>query len=611
MPDNPYVSASKKCDIVMKGGVTSGIVYPRAVTRLAQEYRFESIGGTSAGAIAAALTAAAEYRRRNGEIVFPEMDKIPDWLGAASGSASGSNLFNLFQPQKSMAGLYQAASAFLGYTGWRRYLKLAAALWQEALVGALPGLAVIALTRRIHSYAGLFLGLAIALLGSIVGAVAGTTLRAARLPKNRFGLCTGYTEPKLGHPVTLTEWLNNQINTLAGHPAEKPLTFGDLRRAGVTLKMISTCLTLGRPYTMPFETNEFYFSPNEMRLYFPKTVVDWMVQHGGQVSEHHEKVDTTGFVPLPEADDLPVIVATRFSLSFPVLFCAVPLYTVDWTRRRCEPTEPVPAKRVLGDALERNELRRPEVVWFSDGGICNNFPLHLFDSPLPRWPTFCLNLRETREDYPYNDAQDHVWMPTTNMGGIAQEWKRWTGSPWSALSFAGSIVDSARNWTDTLQTMVPGYRDRIAHIYLDKQQGGLNLNMPTDVVEEIAEYGGLAAEKLADRFLRGTDSGEPTPMTWDNQRWIRYRSTMEVLRDFLSRFAKSLKNPESGDRPYDELILRPADLAPNSYRFGEAEREGAHDITRELADLGQEIGDCDLSRNAPRPKPGLRVRPQF
>ena len=50
----------KKCDIVMKGGITSGIVYPGAVCKLAEKYEFQSIGGTaSAGAIAAAL-----YRRR-------------------------------------------------------------------------------------------------------------------------------------------------------------------------------------------------------------------------------------------------------------------------------------------------------------------------------------------------------------------------------------------------------------------------------------------------------------------------------------------------------------------------------------------------------------------
>ncbi len=346
MTDNPYVSASKKCDIVMKGGITSGIVYPRAVTRLAREYRFQSIGGTSAGAIAAAVTAAAEYRRRNGEIVFEEMDKIPDWLGAPSDCGNGSNLFHLFQPQQSMAGLFRVAASFLGYSGWARYWRLAVALWLEELVGALPGLAVTALLWNSHFYAGLMLGAVIAVVGFLLGAVAGVVLRAARLPKHRFGLCTGYEEPRSGRPVTLTEWLNNQINALAGHPAEKPLTFGDLRRAGVTLKMISTCLTLGRPYTLPFDTNEFYFFPEEMRSYFPQAVVDWMVQHAGEVSQHREPVDTSGLVPLPAADDLPVIVATRCSLSFPVLFCAVPLYTVDWTRRRRAENEPIPAKRV-------------------------------------------------------------------------------------------------------------------------------------------------------------------------------------------------------------------------------------------------------------------------
>jgi hypothetical protein len=159
--------------------------------------------------------------------------------------------------------------------------------------------------------------------------------------------------------------------------------------------------------------------------------------------------------------------------------------------------------------------------------------------------------------------------------------------------------------------MVPGYRDRIAHIYLSPQQGGLNLNMPQTAVEEIAGYGAEAANRLSDRFLRGTDLGEQTPMTWDNQRWIRYRSTMEVLKDFLSRFATSLKSPEPGDRTYLELVRRDAAELPASYRFAEAERECADDITREIADLGEEMNDCDLSKNSPRPKPGLRVRPQF
>src|SRR5882672_6637791 len=198
MTGNPYVSALKKCDIVMKGGITSGIVYPRAVTRLAKEYSFQSIGGTSAGAIAAAITAAAEYRRHKGTDVFAEMDKIPGWLGESAASGGGSNLFHLFQPQKTMAGLYRVASAFLGYSGWRLCLKLAAALGLDALLGALPGLAVIALLPGSHPVAGWVLGVLIGAVGLTLGAVTGIVLRAARLPNNHFGLCTGYVEPQPG-----------------------------------------------------------------------------------------------------------------------------------------------------------------------------------------------------------------------------------------------------------------------------------------------------------------------------------------------------------------------------------------------------------------------------
>ena len=62
MPDapqsDPFANPAKKCDIVMKGGITSGIVYPSAVCKLAEVYRFVNVGGTSAGAIGAAATAA-------------------------------------------------------------------------------------------------------------------------------------------------------------------------------------------------------------------------------------------------------------------------------------------------------------------------------------------------------------------------------------------------------------------------------------------------------------------------------------------------------------------------------------------------------------------------
>lgn len=81
------------CDLVMKGGVTSGIVYPAAVCALAKDYRFRNIGGTSAGAIAAAATAAAEYGRRqgHGDRSYARLAGLPD-------EVAGQRLLELFRP---------------------------------------------------------------------------------------------------------------------------------------------------------------------------------------------------------------------------------------------------------------------------------------------------------------------------------------------------------------------------------------------------------------------------------------------------------------------------------------------------------------------------------
>jgi predicted acylesterase/phospholipase RssA len=65
-PSPPVAAAEPdlQCDLVMKGGITSGVVYPRAMARVARDYRIRSIGGTSVGAIAAVLTAAASTGAR-------------------------------------------------------------------------------------------------------------------------------------------------------------------------------------------------------------------------------------------------------------------------------------------------------------------------------------------------------------------------------------------------------------------------------------------------------------------------------------------------------------------------------------------------------------------
>jgi Patatin-like phospholipase len=92
-----------ECDLVMKGGITSGVVYPRAAGHLAERYRFRRLGGASAGAIAAAFVAAAEHGRIRG--AFDALDGVPDELG--------SKLSTLFQPSPSTQPAFELLTAWI------------------------------------------------------------------------------------------------------------------------------------------------------------------------------------------------------------------------------------------------------------------------------------------------------------------------------------------------------------------------------------------------------------------------------------------------------------------------------------------------------------------
>lgn len=62
-PNTPDAFYDRSCDVTMRGGTTSGVIYPLAVCALAERYVFRGVGGASAGAIAASATAAAELGR--------------------------------------------------------------------------------------------------------------------------------------------------------------------------------------------------------------------------------------------------------------------------------------------------------------------------------------------------------------------------------------------------------------------------------------------------------------------------------------------------------------------------------------------------------------------
>jgi len=127
--------------MVMKGGITSGVVYLLAIVKLAERFVFKNIGGTSAGAIAAAATAAAEFTRDSGG--FERLAQLPKFLSEEAPDGSGSNLLAFFQPQHSTARLFRLCVAGLG-GGGKAFVSICARLlsefWPAILLGAVPAM---------------------------------------------------------------------------------------------------------------------------------------------------------------------------------------------------------------------------------------------------------------------------------------------------------------------------------------------------------------------------------------------------------------------------------------------------------------------------------------
>ena len=435
----------EECDLVLKGGVASGIVYPQAVLTLAAKYRFRSIGGSSAGAIAAALAAAAEYGRAAGG--FETLDDLR--RGLLREGAIG----DLFQPTDRTRPLWETVMRFLGaqpggaWTPGIVVRRLANALpetaprayrrgmWCGALLGGALGLAIglllafivtglwwliaattgappvtTALLLLLAAVSGVPVGVAGAWLGGRVGGLAGGVIALGNialrdLPVQGFGICTGSTVQH-DDPRALTDWLHARIAACAGRAAsDPPLTYGELKRAttpegapvGITLRSVTTNLSQGRPYIFPPAETLFIFHAVEWRALFPPAVCDHLEAYHATVPG---LVLPPGFHFLPPGDDLPVIVGTRLSLSLPLVLAAVRLYTLsDDARRRARAAEPATgAFHVKRTDLQPN--------WFTDGGIASNFPIQLFDAWLPTRPTFGIRLtarpdkREARPDAP-------------------------------------------------------------------------------------------------------------------------------------------------------------------------------------------------------------------
>ncbi len=707
-----YGNRRLDCDLVMKGGITSGVIYPLAVAELARTYRFRNIGGTSAGAIAAAATAAAQHEGTGAG--FVRLAALPDELGG--------QLQQLFRPQKQCRRVFRLVLtgttkpetamgklgkilkliaftlAFLGSTaGMVLLLALSlpavgvglgvrGAIADHWLVGLAPLVALLVvaataskLTSKIERRRVRWAVLAVAVLviggaliavmwsGGVDGwavaawfAICVVTLglvvliaivwEAARvIPANDYGLVGGSAVgTQVGDVEPLSEWLHTTIQGLAGLAEDaSPLTFGELAdgrpgQDGVNLTLLTTCLSQGRTYYLPYDTempkqpDRFYVEADELRRSMPTAVVDYL--EGLPRPDDWLDHALRPLVPLPPPAQMPVVMATRMSLSFPVLISAVPLRAVDWTLSSNRQARAVWSRWHRGgmQGPKPTEQLTAERCWFSDGGIISNFPVHLFDSMLPNHPTFGVNLRGFHPDRTDFDDDDQpevqkIWRPITNGSGHDAWWTRWREDGRGALlGFAGAIADTMQNWSDNDQTRVPGYRDRVVHVSHGKAEGGLNLAMPADRIKRLGERGLEAAFNLERAFAHedpGTDAATGTVVAtgWKNHKWVRLRSSLSLLTAEIASLREKFDQTDPvGIASYRGLIDEPLDDVP-SYGATQVQRDallrfldgdtaattdggvlGASDRLSAEVDARPTLSPAN---NAPGPAPTLRIAP--
>ncbi len=694
------------CDLVMQGGVVDGVIYPGVLTELARRFRFQSIAGTSVGAIAASLAAASEFARRFGsDDGFNQvLRKIPQELAKPNPSdASQTKLRSLFQPDAKLQRLFLLLVDVLSVTAAQRIPTLLRTFVQyygrfllvgALLFGALP-LAMLAYflltcqcnhmpTSALAAYltVKIIVLVLVILLGAVIAlAVALYRDYLALASNGGFGFCSGMSLDG-GATEGLVEWLHKGIQGAAKLPLSRPLCFEDLWSApggprdaqgqpaplSINLRMISTAVSHGRPYEFPIDPNStrLFFKLSEFKDYFPESVFNYLekvakpyeFQTSVPSATPGEPTDLTSPDPNPDPNaqpiqaqadkqdfrelpigELPILVAARLSMNFPVLFKSVPLWAIDEERGRFNKNAPV--------------FRR---VWFSDGGISSNFPIHFFDEALPSWPTFGVYLADQSRHHRYERApgkpakpQPPYWLPRFHTEGKFEKWlpvfsnddedlppeqksKKMAGKlkqDAGFISYLGGIARTAKDWADNANLRTPGVRERVVYVYKNgskdpskgeavQTHGGLNLKLPGKNIEELGYFNGVAAgQALVRKFLGDSPTANKNLSAspgWLDHRWTRFNAYLNALQNHLAGFsqaaqaaratptlAQQIAQAQNQPPLYTETYFEPT-LTANQ---AQALQNATHAIEALEAALAQNKV-YQPYQDAPQPKLGLR-----
>ena len=710
------------CDLVLKGGVVDGVIYPGVLIELARAYRFQSLAGTSVGAIAAALAAACEYARRFGsDSGFNEVLRtLPEELGKRPAAGLHATVLrSLFQTTRHLQRLFDVAvdaasvkrenfvcelvqSLCCRYR-WPLVIGFLAGVLLWWWLTVLPhGVPIDALFRSGWPVVLTWIGALGAGLVSATISVAWSVYRDVRKLAREpgFGFCSGRSTDG-DKTEGLTDWLHRGIQGAAGLSTGRPLTFRDLWLApggpsesdgtrspkSIDLRMMTTCVSHGRPYELPLQDQSvrLFFRPSELSRYFPKSIITHLVSNckpygvadmefyiGRTVDDEtsdlcapKEKLPDMAVSPYPEPDpppgspnptgagdpckdarlyelprgDLPVLVAVRLSMNFPLLFQAVPLWAIDHEYGR------LPTRRMY-------EAPRFKRAWFADGGVTSNFPLHVFDNPLPRWPTFGIYIAEKSRkkksdpgepDVPFAITTFHTsgrsekWIEIGEAGnsgtggdrratgvgarlcGLVTTVKGWTDKSISKHgtgfgAYLWGLVAAAKDWADNANLRMPGVRDRVVIVYKNGQtNGGLNLNLTEKQIRSLAYANGTkAGHALAKKFLPGGPKNNHAldgSAAWLDHRWVRFNSHLSALKRHIEGFGQAIA-PGNGTSSLGDQIAQ-ATLVPALYREKLFEPTLSQDQANALQDAVKALQQLEVSLTKIAVRQPYVAKPQF
>lgn len=538
---------AEKCGIVMKGGITSGVVYPLAINKLAQEYEYSHIGGTSAGAIAAGFVAAAEFRRQEERKVggnemagFEALSDLADHLS--------NNLKKLFQPAKVHRKTFKLLMDLIekqpkSAAGW--VWKL---FWKRGTI-----------KKTLKHFDSTF-----------------------------YGLCPGLTTQE-GH-AGLSDFLHERLQGAAGLSTDdKPLTIGDLKQHGIVLNTITTNISQRTPIKLP-DMHDAFLRLEDAEALLPKAVLDYVKVQSNTPMPNIEEPEK--YLWMPTGDAMPVFMLMRLSLSFPVLLSAFPVYRVDHSKRHLlkplhSEGKPLPVDRCL----------------LSDGGITSNFPIHLFDRTIPTGPVFGISLEsfhDDRQDPDVPDLSNRAYLPIKPQQGQTvpvHEIK-------SLLNFMMQIFHSAQTWQDFHQTRLPGYRERVVRLFLkDDAEGGLNLDMKPEQIKKLVQIGEVGGDVLLNQF-------DMDAHRW-RRLLSAYAAVEEALEKFSEDYNDESGNVEAflnrveNDLDFSDLGYRPA----NSAKLTElTERLEAVDaLAKNFAPMQLRNNWGGVGRTTPKPSVSMKI----